>query len=74
MAEIKTDGGFPVQIGLVEPSEKLMKSDSAMLAKSFIRRQKRVPFRLIYTSATNKTTSIQQVTVEGKLHVIVPCQ
>nr|XP_034331590.1 uncharacterized protein LOC117690875 [Crassostrea gigas] len=59
------DGGFPVKIGLIEPSEKLIKSDSAMLARSLVRRQERVPLRLMNVSATNRT--IQPGTVVGKL-------
>lgn len=59
------DGGFPVKIGLIEPSEKLIKSDSAMLARSLVRRQERVPLRLMNMSATNRT--IQSGTVVGKL-------
>ena len=59
------DGGFSVHIGLVEPSEKLLESDSAMLARSLVRRQERVPLRLMNMSAINKT--IQPGTVVGTL-------
>ena len=43
----------------------MMKSYSAMLARSLVRRQERVPLRLMNMSATNKT--IQPGTVVGKL-------
>ncbi|XP_052680304.1 uncharacterized protein LOC128161104 [Crassostrea angulata] len=59
------DGGFPVKIGLKEPSEKLIKSDSAMLTRTLVRRQERVPLRLMNMSATNRT--IQPGTVVGNL-------
>ncbi|XP_055998786.1 uncharacterized protein LOC125664117 [Ostrea edulis] len=62
------DGGFPVKIGLVEPSEKFLQSDSAMLARYLIRRQERVPLRLMNLSSSNKT--FQPGTVVGKLSPI----
>lgn len=54
-----------MKIGLIEPSEKLIKSDSAMLARPLVRRQERVPLRRMIMSATNMT--IQSGTVVGKL-------
>ena len=59
------DGDFPVHIGLVESSEKLKKFESAMLTRSLVRRQERVPLRLMNMSATNKP--IRPGTAVGKL-------
>lgn len=54
-----------MKIGLKEPSEKLIKSDSAMLTRTLVRRQEKVPLRLMNMSATNRT--IQPGTVVGNL-------
>ena len=54
-----------MHIGLEESSEKLKKFEFALLARSLVRRQERVPLRLMNMSATNKP--IRPGTAVGKL-------
>ena len=61
--------GFPVHIGLVQPSENMMKSYSAMLAIYLVRCQERVPLHLMNMSATNNTIpKLSPVTEKVSVH------
>ena len=59
------DGGYPVKVGLVEPSDKFLRSDFGMLAKTLVRRQDKIPLRIMNLSDTSKT--IEMGTAVGKL-------
>ena len=49
------DGGLPSKAGLVEPSDKFLKSDTGILARALVRRQDTVPLRIMNLSDSSKT-------------------
>ena len=58
------DGGLPFKAGIVEPTEKFLRSDYALLAKTLVRSQQTIPLRIMNTTTSVRT--INPGTVIGK--------
>ncbi|CAG2215708.1 unnamed protein product [Mytilus edulis] len=54
-----------LQIGIIEPSEKFVKRDNALLAKTLVEAREQVPIRLLNVS--NNVTTIRAGTIVGEI-------